>query len=139
MTTKFDKTKLTILRADIDAALAAVAAKHGLTVQLGNCKYNDHNATYTSLTMTVASPDVDKFGFNPNSEEAKAYEHIRKYGDADTKSLPDLGTTFMSNALQHKIVGWARRRSKRPVMTVTPDGRKWIFPVEQVLYLVKRA
>lgn len=41
----FTKQNLPQLRADIDAALAAVAAKHGIKLQTGNISFNPNEAT----------------------------------------------------------------------------------------------
>lgn len=44
--TKFDKPTLRALRADIDAALAAVGAKHGISISAGNARFDANIATF---------------------------------------------------------------------------------------------
>lgn len=44
--TKFDKPTLRALRADIDAAVAAVGAKYGISVTAGNASFRDTSATF---------------------------------------------------------------------------------------------
>jgi hypothetical protein len=133
---KFDKANLAVIRLDVASALETVAKKHGITIDLGKCSYSEVNAKF-ELSTVIASPETLINGVNMNTAEARDYEHILKWGSEQTKSLPPLGTVFKSNMLKHKIVGWAKRRPKRPVMTETPDGRKWIFPVEQVILCSK--
>ncbi len=44
--TKFDKPTLRALRVEIDLALAAVGAKHGISVTAGSASFRDNNATF---------------------------------------------------------------------------------------------
>ncbi len=54
--TKFDKSALKALRADIDAALAAVGAEHGISLKAGNARFTNDTATF-KLECTLLNSD----------------------------------------------------------------------------------
>lgn len=58
--TKFDRANLKALRADIDAALATVAEKHGISLGIGNISFSGEKFTTRMTAMTVASPTTLK-------------------------------------------------------------------------------
>lgn len=95
------------LRTDLDAALEAIRAKYGLTIEVGNM-------TYTSSDVSVKIS-----AFLPSSEaqtkEAKAFlDKCFMYG----LEKDDLGKEFISDSGErHKIVGLAPSRKRYPILT----------------------
>jgi hypothetical protein len=57
MITKFDKKNLPTLRDEIDAALVAIAEKHGVTIHAGSCSFGEVLATF-KLEVKVADPKL---------------------------------------------------------------------------------
>lgn len=51
----FDKANLKALRPEIDAALAVVAARHGITLTLGNIGFDPGGASFTAKLMGQAA------------------------------------------------------------------------------------
>lgn len=58
---RFDKQNLRVIRADMDAAFASVAAKHGISLSIGNIRFTADQFT-TKLTSQVASPAGTRAG-----------------------------------------------------------------------------
>lgn len=48
MIDRFDPTSLGVVRAEVEAALAAISAKHGIGLTLGKMRYNPSGASFTA-------------------------------------------------------------------------------------------
>ncbi len=106
--TKFDKPALRALRADIDAALAAVGAKHGINLRAGNARFTGDTATFKLECVLLNSDGV-----------AETRELL------DLKAFyPQLVNKSVSIGLRTSgvIVGYKPRAQKYPFLLKTPKG-----------------
>lgn len=126
--TAFDKANLQALRTEIEAALAAVAAKHGISLKLGGMRYQ---ATSFSVTLEAAAASADG---SPTGKEAEAFRSLAEFFGLKAN---DLGRTFESRNGQHKIVGLRGRSDRAPIITETPDGKRYKWDAAIVATLLK--
>ncbi len=106
--TKFDKPALKALRVDIDAALAAVGAKHGINLKAGNARFDAKTVTF-KLNCALLNSD----------------------GVAETKEMMDLKALYpqlvnkqvtLGPRTHGTIVGYKSRAQKYPFLLQTPNG-----------------
>ncbi len=106
--TKFDKPTLRALRADIDAALAAVGAKHGISLSAGNARFDANTVTF-KLNCVLLNSD----------------------GKAETREMLDLKALYpqlvnkrvsIGPRTNGTIVGFNARAQKYPFLLKTPKG-----------------
>lgn len=100
---KFTKSVLKAMRQDIDAALAVVAKKHGITLSIGNISF-DANSFRTTLSAK-GSEDTNE------NEQVEFLANAGKIG-LDNKAY---GAIFSSNGSDFEIVGVVPRRRKYPI------------------------
>ena len=122
MITKFDKKNLIALRADLDAALAAIGEKHGLKIHTGSCSYDEAAATF-KLKCDVADPRI---------QQAKAREDFN-YSCLFYGLKPEhYGVTVSLNGMPKKLVGIVRTRAKYPLKFEGTDGKTMLYTVDIV-------
>ncbi len=106
--TKFDKPTLRALRGDINAALAAVGAKHGIDLHAGNARFDANTVTFK---LNCALLDSD--------------------GKAETKEMLDLKAIHpelvnkrisIGPKTHGTIIGFKVRSQKYPFLLQTPKG-----------------
>lgn len=113
-----------ILRAEIDAALAQVAAKHDVQIKLGTGRFSAANA---SFKMEVATKTEE--GMTLSSEVTAFKAQARIFG----LDPEDFGKTFHSGGKTYTISGLVPRRPKFPVLAnCLEDGKRYKFPAENV-------
>jgi len=107
--TEFDKPVLRALRADINAALAAVGAKHGISVTAGNASFRDDSATFKLECALLNSDGVAE------SKEMLALKEC--YPDLVNKrvTIGRCGTNGM-------IIGYNHRAHQYPFLVKTVKG-----------------
>ena len=116
MATVVDKNLVKSLRPEIDAALSAIAAKHGLaSLRCGNGMFDPRAGSFTIKVEGVAEGALGK--------SAALYTSP----DAAFLGLPPLGTPFMSGGRQYKTAGLNTVGSK--VICDRNDGKQFLFPV----------
>lgn len=106
---------------EVEAAVAAVFAAHGLAKPKVRCTFGD------SLKITLeSSPDVkDDNGINIASPEALAY---RRYHASYELPANGLGTKFVSQGKEFVVTGLSPNRPKYPIDAVcTTDGKAYKF------------
>ena len=107
MIKQFDKPTLRALRADLDAALAAVAAKHGIAVRVGNASFMPNTATF-KLELATKGDDGAVV-----TKEAQAFRQLAgSYGLAPT----DLGREVTLSGDRFRIIGLRAAAIKRPIL-----------------------
>jgi len=104
--TEFNKTNLKTLRADIDAALAKVAADHGIDLQLGKISF-DATSFSAPLKATVADLPLEK-----TKAGAQFLLYCKEYGFAKT----DLGREFEYAGGTMRLIGFNLSNPKNMVM-----------------------
>lgn len=116
------KPQLTVIRADLNAALAAVAAKHGVDFSIGNIRFSPESMRAT-LTGVVRSAAGAVSGAGPVDLKALA---LAKNG----KWL--LGASFVDTAKYRsptlgavKFVGYNSRAHAYPFVVLTSSGKRY--------------
>lgn len=107
-----NKEMLKAVRADMTAALAAVAAKHGLkSLVATNCTYDPAGA-FTFKVEGVTADGVDR--------NAALYDRER-----DIFGLPPRGTKFAVRGVTHEIVGMTSGGKVLTKVAGTSGQYKW--------------
>lgn len=114
-----DKSFLKSLRPEIDAALAAIASKHGLaSLRCGNGSFDPRAGSFTFKLEGVAEGALGK--------AAALYTSP----DASFLGLPPLGTAFETGGRKYKTAGLNTVGSK--VICDRDDGKSFLFPVMSI-------
>lgn len=120
---QFDRTNLRALQADIDAALAAMAEKHGIQIKAGGASFGATAATFKVELAVIGDGGVAK------TRHATEFElFASSYGLAPT----DLGREFTYKGNGYKITGLSTKSRRFPVEASRTDGRTFKFPAELV-------
>jgi hypothetical protein len=122
--TKINRSNAKTLRAETEQALQAVADKYGLSVNIGNGRFNDdqYRAKFefnvAAQTTAPGSPAVSK----------KDVAAAKKLG------LPEdiIGRQFKSGRTTYTVSGFNLRRRKYPVSGIGPKGGRYKFPADAV-------
>lgn len=113
--TKFDRTNLRDLRQDIDAALKAVADKHGISIRAGNARFMPQSA---SMKLELGTIGEGGQVIDTSAEEFKVYAPL--YG----LSADDLGKKFKSfDGCIYTITGCRPKSRRFPIIAARADGR----------------
>lgn len=122
-TTQFDTTNLKAIRADIDAALAAVAAKHGIKLATGKCTYEPSAATFKveAATLTETGDAMTK----------EAVDFVR-YAPLWNLSPGMLFATFTSRGESYKIIGAMPRRKAQILTRNLATGKLYTFSKDYI-------
>ncbi|WP_448205334.1 hypothetical protein [Azospirillum sp. sgz302134] len=111
--TTFDAAILKALRPEIDAALADLGRKHGITLRAGNATFDGVIAS-VKLELAVAG----------TSKEAEAFKQFHKsYGLA----LEDLDREFVLDKVMYRLKGLAPGRKNPIVLERLKDGKIYLF------------
>lgn len=103
MISTFDRSNLEQIRREINNALAAITAKHGLDISLGSISFNAASFT-TKLTCRTRNTDA--------ANQANTYS-LRSLG------LPAnaIGRTIVHKGIAYNITGINKRKRRCPVET----------------------
>ena len=125
--TKFTNPNLDKLRDEIDAALDAVAANHGITLKIGNIRYDTDRMSFTT-----------KIEANVGSAEDKSRKDWNLYCSAYGFKASDFGRTFTTpKGKTYKIAGINPKARVRPITAHSvPGGSEFGFTAD-VLKLLK--
>ena len=129
----FDKANLQIMRADINAALAAVMEKHGVSISIGNISYSPEQFT-TKLTCVLKSAASGDSSDNATTLKWKAdfKSHAPLYGLKAT----DLGREVKIGSVTYTIAG-ARPRANDVIVLKNATGKYSGFNLMAVLAALK--
>lgn len=119
--TSFDKVSIKQLRAELQAAIDTVTAKHGLVASLGTIRF-DQNKFGTRLqvatkTQTAVNPAAT--AKNTNTVEFEALKRQRVAIVDITKDY------FLTGTGRVRFVGYVARRPKYPFVVETVTGKRY--------------
>ena len=138
MITKFDKTNLKTLHAELRTAVEAIAAKHGIVAIDRSGSYSPDGSEYTQgfrfRTVPTSQPiqTADKIAVVPASGLPTTVEARLFAADATQIGLDasDYHRTFTFRGNQYRVLGIKLNRFKFPVSVERlPDGKKFKMPV----------
>ena len=124
---KFDKTNLTTLRSDVNAALAAVAAKHGVKINLGNCRFSPSEANFKLNVCTIGTD-----GTVVDAEvEALKSAYVIEYVIGTTAK--NLDRHFTAQGMTFVLTGYKSRRRAYPFRARDVNtGKTYFLPARIV-------
>lgn len=118
MIKQFNKENLKMLCAELDAAAAIVAAKHGVTLKIGTVSFggNDFSCKLSGVVKLLGATGEEvktdpKWG-------AAFLNYCQFYGLKKT----DLGRKFQYQGQMVTLVG-ARPKATKPLVVMTPNGK----------------
>lgn len=112
----FDKSNLKAVRADLNAALATVAAKHGITLNVGNITFRADSFS-TKLTAITNNATAGAPALGNVKWTADFLKNGMRFGFAKA----DLGKTFNYYGEEVTIVG-LRSKARQPVVLAKKNG-----------------
>lgn len=116
---QFTKETLRAIRLDVDAAMVAIAQKHGLvSINLGNISFNNDEGTFTGKLI---------------GKLAKSEEAVKAAGEPLSMVLGYnknvVGLSFKHDGFEWTVESINLRKSKRPFMVRKhSDGKLYEFP-----------
>ncbi len=113
--TQFNRANLKTLRTDIDNALEAVLAKHGLSGSIGRISFSA-NEFKTRLTVGTGSTD--------DTAERTFKENACRFG----LTGDEFGKSFTQGSTKFTIVGMKPRNHKYPIIAENAKGTSYKFP-----------
>lgn len=123
--TSFTRESLKLLRADIDAALAQVAAKHGIALASARCTFSSDNFKLAVEGATKqASGEV-------NTPEAASFNAMAAFYRLKPENL---GASVRIEGEEYRISGLRPNAKKRPIcLTRVRDGQRIVASAECVV------
>lgn len=123
--TQFNRTNVAAIQSEILAAVAAVAAKHGIAVKPGAGKFSAKNAT---LKLELAT-----LGENGQAQTREA-EDFTKYAAMFGLKPEHLGKQVRLSNTPYRIIGLRMSAPKRPILLQAVGSTKMVVcPPETVL------
>jgi hypothetical protein len=122
---KLTKTEFEHFRAEIETALASVAAKYGCIVEAGNIKYDD---ILTTVSVQFKSETADKSADQLNFEM-----YCGRYGFAPEH----YGFTFTYQGKQYRLTSFRTTARKYPCVCECSDGKTVCFTVEAITVMME--
>jgi hypothetical protein len=125
---------LVTLRADMDAALAAVAKKYGIAIRVGNASYTSAAATFkVELAVVGEGQEGEDPAVLRAAASWKSAAMLYEYQGLN----PDwLGKSFESMGVTYTIIGLDAKKRSRPVLCRKSDApsKIYLLPIEKVVY-----
>jgi hypothetical protein len=126
MMTEITRDFLRILRADLDAAVLAVAKKHGLTISTGNAKFSDQSATFQLLVEATPAED------GVRAKDVRAAKDLADLGGLYGANPEWAGKSFTLRGARYSVIGLLPNRTKNCILARRADGKDFIMPPETV-------
>jgi hypothetical protein len=132
----FDKSNLRTLRADIDAAFAALSQKHGVSLSIGTIRYDPTgNEAHTKLTM-VAMGDANTAADPRAVAAVKMQSDFKLYASSYGLKPEQYGTTIKHGRESYKLVGFSPRSTRFPILASRlSDGKTFKLPESSIVSL----
>lgn len=125
----FDRQNLKQLRADMDAALAAVQAKHGITISLGNMRFSADR-----VKVSVEANTNVQVSLSNNTTAAPTAGISTALQNAMTRN----GVARTTGRKGETLTGYNPNRPKYPFSYQTIRGTRYKASIEQAQALFGR-
>ena len=121
-----NKNEFAILRQEIEAALAPIAAKYGTKAITTSIKYDDIiTDVVVSFRTETAEKSAEQFNFD---------KHATMYGFKPE----DFGFTFSNGGKTYKFVSFKTSARKYPCICDCSDGKQYAYEVAAMLEIMRR-
>lgn len=119
---KFDRPNVKMIHAEINAALSAIAQKHGLlSLSTGTLSFSDEK--FTVRVTGLAPIDVSKTKIENVTPSAIGIgSHPSSF----------IGSHFMANGTKFKVTDYKPSRPKYPIVGENSAGTRYKFTVDSV-------
>lgn len=105
--TNFDRPTVKSLRSSLEADLATIALKYGITMELGNARFSEHECNFKFKLNTIASD-----GTPVETKEAAAFrQHAPLLGIGHLSP----GDHIRIGGQEYEITGYNTRAPKSPI------------------------
>lgn len=132
----FDKATIKQLRADFQAALDAVAQKHGLVAGMGTIRFSPNEFGVRLKVATKGTSSATSATPNTNTIE---FEDLKRHGSLRCPGL-DITKTYTFGRLGDiKFVGFHDRRYKFPFTVQATNGKRYKISVAQASNILHTA
>lgn len=121
---KITKDTLRLMRADIDAALAPVAAKYGVQIRAGNCSFSELAATFKLEIGTIEAGEVQ------DRTRAVLMELLPVLGF--TRDDLELVFYYGGNNQKFRLWGYNGRSARPLILKRVSDGQKYLATEDAV-------
>ena len=122
----FNKSNLSGLRTDINAALAEVMKKHGISIEIGNISFSGEQFT-TKLTAKTGS----------STTEESAKNEWEKYATVYGMKPEWFGKKVFISGSNHTITKLLPSKRKNIVQITSADGKKYITSAATIIGILK--
>lgn len=127
--TSLTKQNLAELRKAMQAAVDEVAERFGVKINVGSATFQPSNATF-KLTVATETEDGEAM--------TKEAECFRMYAPLIGLKPDDLFRVFNFRGDSYKLVGYAPKSRKFPILARRSDGRTFKFPEDSVKSLIRQ-
>lgn len=121
---KFTRSNLTVIRADIESALATVEKQHGVSFKFGRLTFTDNEFGGKLQCFSASDSKGNAVNIDKQNFESKAW-----MVGVDKSAF---GKTFRSNGRKFTITGLNTRAKKYPIQASTVGGKRYKFSVSQL-------
>lgn len=130
--TAITRPLLKALRDEINAALEAVAEKHGIAIETGSASFTERTATF-KLNIAIRGEGA----------EGESAAVLKAAADWEARAIlyglkkEWLGDTFLYGAKPMVILGLMPKRSRFPILARdTSTGKETLLPLEPVIAIM---
>jgi len=120
---EFSRQSLRALRVDLDAAMAKVAAKHGISLTAGNISFTSETATIKVAAGVISASGVVV------TKEAKAFNQYKRLAGLGNFNV---GDSVNIQGKQYTITGY-KPRSKSSVCIENAKGQGYKVSADMVI------
>lgn len=125
--TAITRDLLRALRDDVNAALVAVAKKHGVALSCENASFTSSSATFKLLAVSA-----DENASGRKASHVKAENDMRSLGKLYQADPAWIGQRFTVRNTTFTVVGLLPGRSKNCILAPNDAGKDYIWPVEDI-------
>lgn len=134
-TTMITRSLLTILRPEINEALAAIAKKHGIAIEVGQGTYGTGESGHFKLELAAKREGMKEGATATQLKAAADWEKLHSLFDLPKDGV---GKTIQYGGKAATILGLMPKRSKFPVL-VMKEGKEVLLPAEPVAAMLIKA
>lgn len=120
--TSFDRQNIREINNEIETALALIAKKYGVEVNVGNTRFTSNNFTTKVEVATVTSSGTVM------TKEAQDFNRYQSYKGI----LLNLGDSFQRNGKTYTIIGYKPRSHQYPILASCSDGKTYKLPINLI-------
>lgn len=123
---------LRTLRTDIDAALLAVAKKHGVMLTMGNASFTSDNATMKMSIVPASKEAVAAVASGASPKDVQAAADYKRLCTVYNLHPSWLNMTFQHGGSTLTVIGLLPNKRKNNVLVQGTGGGRYIMAPEEL-------